>query len=88
MTPSRKVKLSALRIERSATPPTKSARLIRPGGTIHVYPAVIWGVRLCQAEGKPIDGAMMSHYAERSLDLLRSAVSAYAWRERRKAMAR
>jgi hypothetical protein len=80
MTPSRKAKLSA--------PPTKSARLIRPGGTIHVYPAVIWGVRLCQAEGRPIDVAMMSHYAERSLDLLRSAVSAYAWRERRKALVR
>jgi hypothetical protein len=80
MTPSRKAKLSAL--------PTKSARLIRPSGTIHVYEAVIWGVRHCQREGLPMDLPLMAGYAQVSLDLLRDVCAAYAWRERRKALAR
>ena len=80
MTPARKAKLSA--------PPAKSALLMRPGGKLHVYESVLWGVRLCQAEGRPIDVEMMTGYVEGAMELLRDACAAYAWRARRRVGAR
>lgn len=80
MTPARKARLTAA--------PTPSARIIRPSGTLHVYPAVVWGVRLCQAEGLRMDVEMMQDYAEAALDLLGATVDAYRWRARRRLLAR